>query len=390
MKNIFKYSPGFLAGVILSSAFAGAAAANSNLITNTIDELWVFVAGDPVLASQVNENFEYLESKIDEEVSFLSDDVIANTVSILNNEDGVGVNQSAISQVDSSLSSFQSSQSVRDGGQDVLIDSNNSEIIANQTEINIHDARITNLEGGTGECDGCEVASGTFDTAVSTTIVSATSQAIFITEVACGGSWDASKRLYVRRLATGSTVLVATGMGTQETNYQLNGPYIAKIGPSVIKFSVNTALVLEPGDSLELTSTAGSQGYWSGYIDSGGTGECDACGAASGIFDTAASTTIVSATSHAIFITEVACGGSWDASKRLYVRRLATGSRVLVATGMGTQETNYQLNGPHIAKIGPSVIKFSANPALILEPGDSLELESNVSSQGYWCGYLGP
>lgn len=65
MKNIFKYSPGFLAGVILSSAFAGAAAANSNLITNTIDELWVFVAGDPVLASQVNENFEYLESKID-------------------------------------------------------------------------------------------------------------------------------------------------------------------------------------------------------------------------------------------------------------------------------------------------------------------------------------
>jgi len=66
MKNIFKYSPGFLAGVILSSAFAGAAAANSNLITNTIDELWVFVAGDPVLASQVNENFEYLDLGIDE------------------------------------------------------------------------------------------------------------------------------------------------------------------------------------------------------------------------------------------------------------------------------------------------------------------------------------
>ena len=66
MKNIFKYSPGFLAGVILSSAFAGAAAANSNLITNTIDELWVFVAGDPVLASQVNENFEYLDLRIDE------------------------------------------------------------------------------------------------------------------------------------------------------------------------------------------------------------------------------------------------------------------------------------------------------------------------------------
>jgi len=136
MKNIFKYSPGFLAGVILSSAFAGAAAANSNLITNTIDELWVFVSGDPVLASQVNENFEYLEIKIDEEVSFLSDDVIANTVSILNNEDGVGVNQSAISQVDSSLSSFQSSQSVRDGDQDVLIADNGS--------------RITNLESGSG------------------------------------------------------------------------------------------------------------------------------------------------------------------------------------------------------------------------------------------------
>ena len=145
MKNIFKYSPGFLAGVILSSAFAGAAAANSNLITNTIDELWVFVAGDPVFASQVNENFEYLELKIDdnfeyldlkidEEVGFLSDDVIANTVSILNNEDGVGVNQSAISQVDSSLSSFQSSQSVRDGDQDTFLNSN--------------DARISTLEGG--------------------------------------------------------------------------------------------------------------------------------------------------------------------------------------------------------------------------------------------------
>ena len=135
MKNIFKYSPGFLAGVILSSAFAGAAAANSNLITNTIDELWVFVAGDPVLASQVNENFEYLESKIDEEVSFLSDDVIANTVSILNNEDGVGVNQSAISQVDSSLSSFQSSQSVRDGDQDVLIVDNGSRIAALENDV---------------------------------------------------------------------------------------------------------------------------------------------------------------------------------------------------------------------------------------------------------------
>ena len=140
MKNIFKYSPGFLVGVILSSAFAGAAAANSSFITNTIDQLWVFVAGDPVLASQVNDNFEYLDLKIDEEVSFLSDDVIANAVSILNNEDGVGVNQSAISQVDSSLSSFQSSQSVRDGDQDVLIADNG--------------ARITTLEnsgsGGSG------------------------------------------------------------------------------------------------------------------------------------------------------------------------------------------------------------------------------------------------
>ena len=73
MKNIFKYSPGFLAGVILSSAFAGAAAANSNLITDTIDELWVFVSGDPVLASQVNENFEYLELKIDDNFNAIED-----------------------------------------------------------------------------------------------------------------------------------------------------------------------------------------------------------------------------------------------------------------------------------------------------------------------------
>ena len=65
MKNIFKHTPGFLAGIILSSAFAGAAVANSKLITNTINELWVFVAGEPVLASQVNDNFDYLESKID-------------------------------------------------------------------------------------------------------------------------------------------------------------------------------------------------------------------------------------------------------------------------------------------------------------------------------------
>ncbi len=73
MKNIFKYSPGFLAGVILSSAFAGAAAANSNLITNTIDELWVFVAGDPVIASEVNENFEYLDLGIVENESRITD-----------------------------------------------------------------------------------------------------------------------------------------------------------------------------------------------------------------------------------------------------------------------------------------------------------------------------
>ena len=65
MKNIFKHTHVFIVGIILSSAFAGATAANSKMISNTIDELWVFVSGDTVLASKVNENFEYLESKID-------------------------------------------------------------------------------------------------------------------------------------------------------------------------------------------------------------------------------------------------------------------------------------------------------------------------------------
>ena len=109
--------------------------------------------------------------------------------------------------------------------------------------------------------------SGTFDTVSSgsDTIVSATSTRIFITEVGCGENWDNGKKLYVNRQATGLKVCVAEGMGTQHTNYQLNGANIAKIGPSVIKFSVNPTLVLEPGDSLEIASSSGSQGYWSGY-----------------------------------------------------------------------------------------------------------------------------
>jgi hypothetical protein len=149
MKNIFKYSPGFLAGVILSSAFAGAAAANSNLITNTIDELWVFVAGDPVLASQVNENFEYLDLKIDDEVGVLSDDVIANTVSILTNAVGVGVNQSAIVSNSSDISSLGSDNTINASNISTNasdISTNASDISTNASDISTNASRITHLE----------------------------------------------------------------------------------------------------------------------------------------------------------------------------------------------------------------------------------------------------
>ena len=103
--------------------------------------------------------------------------------------------------------------------------------------------------------------SGTFDTVSSgsDTIVSATSTRIFITEVGCGGGFDATKKLYVNRQATGLKVCVAEGMGTQRTDFFYG------VGTSVIKFSVNPTLILEPGDSLEIASSSGSQGYWSGY-----------------------------------------------------------------------------------------------------------------------------
>ena len=131
MKNIFKYSPGFLAGVILSSAFAGAAAANSNLITNTIDQLWVFVAGDPVLASQVNENFEYLELKIED-----------NTSQSVSNSDAASQNASDIFANASNISSNSSALSTLSAG----VGTNSSNIDFNSIDIADNANRIGYLE----------------------------------------------------------------------------------------------------------------------------------------------------------------------------------------------------------------------------------------------------
>ena len=61
MKNIFKYSPGFLAGVILGASLITLSAASND---SAPEDLNVFFPGTEVSSADVNANFTYLDDEV--------------------------------------------------------------------------------------------------------------------------------------------------------------------------------------------------------------------------------------------------------------------------------------------------------------------------------------